>query len=132
MGITTLLAQITTTSSSNGDSVLWSLVSIALSLVLIVSLWVIFTKAKHPGWAAIIPIYNIYVLLKVVGRPGWWLLLYLIPFVNIVVHLVVAIDFAKAFGKSTTFGVFGLWLFSIIGYPMLAFGDARYEGAPKH
>lgn len=49
---------------------------------MIIAMWRIFTKAGQPGWAAIIPFYNIYVLMKVVGRPGWWLILFLIPLVN--------------------------------------------------
>jgi hypothetical protein len=97
-------------------------------VLFVVSLWRVFSKANQPGWAAIIPIYNIYVLLKVVGRPGWWLVLYLIPLVNLVVSIVVSIDLAKSFGKGGAFGFFALWLFSIIGYPVLAFSSARYAG----
>lgn len=87
-----------------------------------------FKKAGHPGWAAIIPIYNIYILLKIAGRPGWWLLLLLIPFVNFVVYIVIALDVAKNFGQSPIFGIIGLWLFSFIGYLILGFGDAKYVG----
>ncbi|WNV90558.1 DUF5684 domain-containing protein [Umezawaea sp. Da 62-37] len=94
----------------------------------IVALWKIFTKAGKPGWAAIIPIYNIYTMLKVAGRPGWWLIWYIIPFVNIVVSIIVALDLAKSFGKSGVFGFFGLWVFNIIGYLMLAFGNSTYQG----
>lgn len=105
-----------------------NLVSLALSLIVIVGLWGVFSKAGRPGWAAIIPFYNLYVLLKVAGRPGWWLVLFLIPLVNIVIWLMVALDMAKAFGRSAAFGVFGLWLFAFVGYPILGFGDARYLG----
>lgn len=115
----------TTTDDGGGASVI---VGIVLGVISIVALWKVFQKAKQPGWAAIIPIYNIYILLKVVGRPGWWILLYLIPFVNIIVHLVVALDAAKSFGKSSVFGVIGLWLFSFIGYMIVGFGDAKYKG----
>lgn len=101
---------------------------VVIAVIAIVAMWKIFTKAKQPGWAAIIPIYNIYILLTIVGRPAWWILLYLIPFVNIIISLVVAIDLAKSFNKSAAFGVIGLWLFSLIGYLMLGFGDAKYRG----
>jgi hypothetical protein len=94
----------------------------------IIAFWKVFTKAGRPGWAAIIPLYNVYTLLKVAGRPGWWLILYFIPIVNLVISIVVAIDVAKAFGKSAAFGFFGLWLFSIIGYLILGFGEATYHG----
>jgi hypothetical protein len=118
----------TTTATTDDGNGMGVIIGIVLGIISIIALWKVFQKAKQPGWAAIIPIYNVYVLLKVVGRPGWWVLLYLIPFVNIIVHLVVALDAAKSFGKSPTFGVFGLWLFSFIGYMIVGFGDARYKG----
>ena len=100
---------------------------LAIIVFLIASVWVVYTKAGQPGWAAIIPIYNIWVLLKIVGRPGWWLILYFIPFVNIVIIFVVNIDLAHSFGRGTGYG-FGLVLLSFIFYPMLAWGEATYEG----
>ncbi|MEU7788984.1 DUF5684 domain-containing protein [Amycolatopsis sp. NPDC049159] len=98
------------------------------AVLTVIALWKVFTKTGRPGWAAIIPIYNAYTLLKVAGRSGWWLLLLLIPLVNLVVAIVVSIDVAKAFGKSGAFGFFGLFVFSIIGYLVLGFGNARYTG----
>ncbi len=104
------------------------IIYLAIIVLMVAALWRVFTKAGRPGWAAIIPIYNIYVLLKVAGRPGWWVILFLIPLVNLVVSIIVSIDVAKAFGKGGAFGFFGLWLFSVIGYPILGFGKARYLG----
>jgi uncharacterized membrane protein YhaH (DUF805 family) len=66
-------------------------------------------------------------MLQMIGRPWWWMLLMLVPFVNIVVSVVIALDTAKVFGKSAVFGVVGLWLLSPIGMMMLAFGDAKYR-----
>jgi hypothetical protein len=106
----------------------WWMFAVILWLVVILAFWQVFVKAGKPGWASIIPIYNVYVLLKIAGRPGWWLLLYLIPIVNLVVNIIVSIDVAKAFGKSAVYGVVGLWLFSVIGYIMLGYGDATYHG----
>jgi hypothetical protein len=126
-----LFAQ-TTMQSEPKSSGTGIIIGVIAGLIAIVTMWRVFQKAGQPGWAAIIPIYNLYILLKVVGRPGWWMLLYLIPLVNVVVHIVVSIDLAKAFGKDTAFGVIGLWLFSLIGMLILAFGDATYKGAPKH
>ena len=97
-------------------------------LIVIIGLWKVFTKAGEPGWAAIIPIYNYYVILKIVGRPWWWLLLLLIPIVNLIVSIIVAIDLAKSFGKDAVYGVILLWLFSVIGYLILGYGDAEYQG----
>jgi hypothetical protein len=104
------------------------LAGIAFIIAIFVALWKVFTKAGRPGWAAFIPIYNSYVLLKIVGRPGWWLLLLLIPFVNIIVGIMVTLDLAKAFGKSVLFGILGLLLFSPIGFLILGFGGAKYQG----
>ena len=57
---------------------------LAVLVVVIIGFWKVFEKAGQPGWAAIVPLYNAYILLKIIGRPAWWLLLFMIPFVNIV------------------------------------------------
>src|SRR5581483_7203405 len=75
-------------------------------IIFILALWKLFEKAGHPGWASLIPFYNGYIMLKIAGRPGWWLLLFLVPLVNVVINIVVAIDIAKAFGQSGAFGFF--------------------------
>ncbi len=124
-----LLAQLTTMESESSASPAGLIVGLIFAVVALAGLWKTFQKAGQPGWAAIIPIYNIYIMIKIAGRPSWWLLLFLIPIVNIVVQVIVAIDIAKAFGKSSLFGVIGLWLFSFIGYLMLGFGDAQYTDA---
>lgn len=99
------------------------------SAIMIVSMWKIFTKAGKEGWAAIIPIYNVIVELEIIRKPIWWIVLMLIPFVNLVVFIIISLELAKVFGKSAGFGIL-LALVPIIGYPMLAFGDAKYQGAP--
>jgi len=88
----------------------------------------IFKKAGQPGWAAIIPIYNYVILLKVVGRPLWWTLLLFFPFVNLVVIAIMALNLGKVFGKSSVFSFFLLFIFTFIGYPILAFSKAQYLG----
>lgn len=98
------------------------------AIVVIVGLWKVYEKAGQPGWSAIIPIYNIYILTKIIGRPWWWLLLLFIPFVNIVVSIVMSIDLAKSFGKDAVYGILLLWLFSVVGFLILGFGDAQYQG----
>ena len=103
------------------------LVYVAIWAFWVVCFWKLYTKAGKPGWAAIIPIYNIIVLLKIVGRPVWWILLLFIPLVNIIIAVIVYVDLAKSFGKSTGFGI-GLLLLGIIFFPILGFGDAEYEG----
>ncbi len=104
------------------------LVWLVLVVVVVIGFWKVFTKAGQPGWAVLIPIYNLYVMLKIAGRPGWWLVLFLIPIVNIVVAAILAIDIAHAFGKSTLFGLVMLFILSGLGYLVLGFGSATYRG----
>lgn len=89
--------------------------------------WKIFEKAGKPGWAAIIPIYNILVQLEIIGRPWWWLLLLFVPVANVVIGIMLLFDLAKVFGKGTGFG-FGLLFLAPIFIPILAFGSATYLG----
>lgn len=112
--------------AGGGFSPIVLVIMLVVIAIEIAALWRVFEKAGEPGWAAIIPIYNTIVLLRIAGKPVWWILLLLIPFLNVVILLMVAIDLAKAFGKSPVFGVIMLWLLNVIGYPLLGFGDARY------
>lgn len=100
---------------------------IALVAIIIAGYWVLNTKANKPGWAAIVPIYNVIVLAEIAGRPAWHALMLLIPFVNIVFMFLIMIDVAKSFGKSTGFGV-GMVLLGFVFVPMLAFGSDKYQG----
>lgn len=101
---------------------------LAIIVLMIASLWKIFMKAGKPGWACLIPIYNIIVLLEICGKPMWWIVLMLIPFVNIIVMILLTVSLAKSFGKDTVFAI-GLVLLGFVFYPILAFGDAKYVGA---
>ena len=103
------------------------IVWLAVALLVIAGIWKTFVKAGEPGWACIIPIYNIIVLLKIAGRPLWWFILLLIPLVNFIVAIIVCIDVAKRFGQGTGFGI-GLALLPFIFYPILGFGSATYKG----
>jgi hypothetical protein len=124
----------TTTSSAEASSggmallTIYILAVLAFVVVGLVGLWKMYVKAGQPGWAVLVPFYNLYVLLKIVNKPGWWLLLWFVPLVNIYVSIVVALELAKSFGKTPVFGVVGLWLFSTIGFLILGFGSAQYTG----
>lgn len=106
---------------------LFGLIWLALMIAIIVGMWKMFTKAGKPGWACLIPIYNIVVLLQIVGRPLWFIILMLIPVVNLIAAIIVSLDLAKSFGKSAAFGI-GIAFLGFIFIPMLGFGDAKYEG----
>src|SRR5437588_10052414 len=122
-----LLAQVEYSTEGKPPSPLSMIVGLLIALLLIVAMWKVFTKAGQPGWDSIIPIYNLYIWCKIVGRPGWWILLMLIPFVNIIVGIILCIDMAKSFGKGAGFGI-GLALLGVIFIPILGFGSAQYQG----
>jgi len=109
-----------------GTAIVFLLFWAAVSILAIIGLWKTFSKAGRPGWAAIIPFYNLYVLDEIAGRPAWWLVLWLIPIVNIVPVFVVQLDVARRFGKGPGFG-FGLIFLSPIFYMILGFGNAQYQ-----
>ena len=113
--------------ASGGGSPVGAIVGLLVAVLLIVALWKIFTKAGQPGWASLIPIYNVYIWCKIVGRPGWWVILMLIPFVNFIIAIILCIDLAKSFGNGVGFGV-GLAFLGIIFFPILGFGSAQYQG----
>ncbi|MBX3378739.1 MAG: hypothetical protein KF805_01480 [Phycisphaeraceae bacterium] len=116
--------------SSGGDEAVGTiglLIYLAILIVIIAGGWKVFAKAGQPGWACLIPIFNMYILLKVVGRPWWWLILMIIPFVNFIVSIIVSNDLSKSFGRGlgTTLGLIFL---PFIFVPILGFGSAEYQG----
>ena len=126
--VTSFLAQETADEAPKGPGAVFWICEIAFIVLMIAAMWKIFSKAGQPGWASIIPIFNTYVMCKIAGRPGWWLILLFIPFVNLIIWIILCIDIAKAFGKGAGFGV-GLLLLPFIFFPVLGFGSAQYQGA---
>jgi hypothetical protein len=123
-------AQSTTVQIDAAGGLAWgtfALIYLAFLVVYAIGAWKMYEKGGHPGWACLIPFYNTYILLKIVGRPGWWLILFFIPFVNFVIWIIVALDLAKSFGKGTGFAI-GLIFLSLIFIMILGFGDDRYVG----
>ncbi|MBI3462096.1 MAG: signal peptidase I [Planctomycetes bacterium] len=94
----------------------------------VAGVWRVFTKAGKPGWGALVPIYNVVLLLEIAKRPLWWLLLLFVPVVNLIVAVIVSVDVAKHFGKGVGFGV-GLAFLGFVFYPVLGFSNARYQPA---
>jgi len=112
---------------SFGITILMVIIIAAIALISIIAQWKIYEKAGKPGWAVIIPFYNIIVLLEIIGKPIWWIFLFLIPVVNIVFGIWTTNLLSKSFGKDEAFTV-GLILLSFIFYPILGFGNAKYIG----
>lgn len=100
---------------------------IIMLIFYLIIMWIIFEKANKPGWAAIIPIYNVIVMLDIAGL-SWWHILFIIfvPFTAIIYAILIPYRTSKRFGKSTIFSILSIFL-SIITYAIIAFGDAKYE-----
>lgn len=110
------------------ELLIFLLVPVYLAVVAfyVIALWKIYKKANKPGWNCLIPFYNFYVLLEIVGKPGLWLMLMFIPLVNIVIAIIITIKLAKVFGKNGWFAA-GLIFLPLIFYPLLGFGNAEYS-----
>jgi len=124
--ISVLLQQDSSGNAMNGTTMALIVLDVALIILMIAAMWAVFKKAGEPGWAALIPIYNIMVLLKISGKPMWWVILMLIPFVNIIVLIIAIVGLARNFGKGAGFAL-GLVFLAPIFYPILAWGDAQYQ-----
>ena len=109
--------------------ILITVVGLAVVIAMIAGIWKVFEKAGRPGWGCLIPIYNVILLLGMAGKPIWWIVLLIIPLVSIIVVIMINLELAKNFGKSTGYGL-GLALLPMFFYPMLGFSDARYQGTP--
>jgi hypothetical protein len=103
------------------------IIGIAVAVLEIVAIWFVFVKAGEPGWAILIPIYNLLVMIKIAGKPWWFILLMLIPIVNLVIAILVLHGISTNFGKDVGFTI-GLILLSCIFFPILGFGKAQYVG----
>jgi uncharacterized protein DUF5684 len=110
-------------------ALLFAIMSIAAAVFMIATMWKVNEKGGKPGWAAVVPIYNEVVLLQLAGKSGWWVLLYLIPLVNIIIYFIARIDLAKSFGRGAGFGL-GLIFLPVIFFPILAWDDPEYVGPP--
>jgi hypothetical protein len=101
-------------------------ISVGILVIITAGTWRTYEKAGEPGWACLVPIYNLIVWLRIAGERWWCVLLLMIPGINIVVHLLVSRDVAKRFGKGTFFGL-GLCFAGFVFYPILGFGHAQYQ-----
>ena len=128
------VANAAATGALAGMAVFTLIISIAVAVFEIIVMWKLFTKAGKPGWAAIVPFYNLYVLFEITWGNGWLFLLTflaIIPIVGsiavLVIMIITMVKLAKAFGKSGGFAV-GLVFLTLIFEAILAFGDSKYVG----
>lgn len=98
-------------------------IAVVVGLVLY-PMWIVFEKMGRKGWEGIIPIYNVYVMLKIAGRASWLIILFLIPIVNIGIWILACHGVAKGFGKEDMFALI-MSFFPIIGFPLLAYRSSE-------
>lgn len=104
---------------------LFFLIYIGIIVFMIISMWKVFEKANQPGWASIVPIYNLIIMMEIAKKPTWWVAMMFIPIANIVFAIMALNGISKNFGKDEGFTV-GLVFLGIVFWPILAFGDAQY------
>jgi uncharacterized protein DUF5684 len=112
--------------AGGGVSVTFLLIVLVVCLLIVVSMWVVFEKGGEAGWKCLIPFYNMYVLMAIAGKPGWWFVLLLIPLVGTVFYLLAMLALAERFGRGALFGI-GLTFLPMIFFPLLAFGGSKPE-----
>ena len=113
--------------AATGVLIVYYVIALALTVLLLVGFWKVFVKAGKPGWAAIVPFYNMYCLYEISFGNGWLFLLTFVPCVNIVMGIILYVKLAQAFGQSGGFAV-GLIFLPFIFVPILGFGSAQYVG----
>ncbi len=111
---------------SGVGEIIVALIYLAITVAIIAGMWRLFEKANQPGWGVLIPVYNVILMLKVAGKPLWWLVLFMIPLVNIIFCILVPLAIARNFGKGVGYGI-GLIVLPFIFYPLLGFSDAEYN-----
>ncbi len=103
-------------------------VVVAIIGAILAGLWQTYEKAGEAGWKGIIPIYNIWVLMEIIGRPGWWLILFFIPVLGTIIWIIVCLDLAKSFDHGPGFAI-GLMILPFIFFILLGWGESQYQGA---
>ena len=105
---------------------LGSIIYLAIVVLVIAGIWKTFEKAGQPGWGSLIPIYNIYLMTQIAQKPGWWVIMFFIPLVNIVFAFMMYNEIAKKFGQGIGYTI-GLFLLPFVFFPLLGFGEATYK-----
>jgi len=125
-----------TTSSSTMDPAalmvfmaVYFFIILVVAIPVIIGMWKVFVKAGKPGWAALVPIYNTYVMVEIAQKPSWWFVMFFVPFANVIFSIMTTLEIGRLFGKDTVFNIFGLLLFPTVGWLMLGFGSAQYQGS---
>jgi len=116
--------------AGGGLELIGGLLGLALTVAAVAGYWKALAKAGEPGWAALVPVYNLWVLVRASGNSWLWFVACLVPVVNFVAVAKVFVDFAGQFGRGVVFGI-ATWLVPFVMMPVLGFGDYHYgDGRP--
>lgn len=126
--IVPLLADMQTADSS-GATTSSTIGGIIGYILFVAAVWPFLNKADQPGWTALIPVVAAFFIVRAAGLSAWWTLLYLVPIVNIVFAIIVALRLGRAFGHGALFSVILLWLFSLIGYFIISYSRDTHDHA---
>ena len=139
MLLATTLAQVSRNDAAVATGILailagFAVILFAIYIICVIGLWKVFAKAGQPGWAALIPIYNIIVLLRIAGLPWYWVFapfVAIIPILGWIAYLVWIVwvhhRISTRFGQGVGFTI-GLTLLGPIFWLILGFGDSKYLG----
>jgi hypothetical protein len=106
------------------------LMILGMFVPMMIGMYKVYEKAGQPGWAALVPFYNMIILVKIVGQDDMRWLFYLIPIAGIIFYAQDLITLAQCFGKDSGFAI-GMLLLAPVFWPILGFGDARYTPPPS-
>lgn len=79
-----------------------NIIFLILVLISFIGLYKIFEKAGLPGWKALIPIYNFWIVGTIINRPKWWAFIMIVPGINLIMFGVYGFHLARAFKKRMT------------------------------
>lgn len=112
----------------------FAMVFLVIGVVVLVAMWKVFAKAGQPGWAVLIPIYNLIVFLRIAGLPWYWVftpLVIIIPILGLIAYLAWAVwvhhRISTRFGQGIGFTL-GLLFLGPIFWLILGFGSSKYVG----
>lgn len=123
-----LLANMQTTDNS-GSTVGGAIGGVIGYILFVAAVWPLLKKAGQPAWVALIPVVAAFFIVRAAGLSAWWTLLYLVPIVNIVFAVIVALRLGRAFDHGALFSIFLLWLFPLVGYFIVSYSRDTHNPA---
>ena len=97
----------------------WILFFFILQGVHFLGTWKLYKAAGFQAWLAAVPVYNAFILMKIIKRPTWWVILLFIPTINLILFGVIWVETLRSFGKNSmkdtalVLLTFGLYIYTI-------------------